>query len=111
VAQVEIQIADPKKDYQILEVDMGGASYRLTLHQTAGPHTVRSGYYLDLRTVSGVDVALNRRVKLGDLLQDLRGLPNVPNVRLLVVDTSGQNAEPVRLDLGDRVRLVVDDEV
>ena len=103
----EIQISDPKKDYTTMTVTLGGSDYVLTLQQTAGPDTTRAGYYLDIRTPAGEAVALNRRVRLGDVLQDLHAATGI-SARLMAVDTSRNHREPERRDIGDRVRLVVD---
>ena len=107
----EIPIQNPDLNYQTIETDIGDRSYRLTLQQCASDGSTRAGWFMDIRTQDLEPVALNRRLKLGDVLQDLREQPLVPDVRLLLVDTSGTGEEPGPGEIGRRVRLMIDTEV
>lgn len=113
--QREIRIDDPDADYQVLEVDFEtdpAVSCLLTLRWAGdGKETTRAGWFFDLQLAGGTDVLMGRRVKLGDLFSEVHGISNVPAVRLLVVDTSGSDVEPVRGELGRRVLLVWDSEL
>jgi len=85
-----------------LEVTLEGATYRLELRWNERAQA----WFLALYDAAGDVLAAGRAVALGADLRGRSADARLPPGILLAVDTSGENRDAGRDDLGERVKLL-----
>jgi hypothetical protein len=91
--------ADPSYAF---EVELEGSLYRFELHWND-----RDGaWFLSLYDATETLLVAGRKVVLGANLLGKSAEPALPPGLLLILDTSGANADPGRDDLGERCPLI-----
>jgi hypothetical protein len=105
MAMSELPIDAVEKNYQVTTV-LEGDTFTFVVRWNAGrPPELPGAWFFDLYDVDGVIILAGVRIVLGTIFGRRSVDPRMPNGAIIASDTSGNDEEAGRDDLGSRVRL------